>query len=165
MRELQVKALLMDQENKAPFVLLQDLESKKVMPIWIGAYEAMAISYELQGKNFSRPLTHDLLNTLLFELGNGLEKVVINDLKDRTYYATLFVKEKESGRILEIDSRPSDSITLALKANAPIYISEKVFEMAAIRPQEDKEEKDREEFQKFLEELDIKDFKKFSSGD
>ncbi len=160
-----MKALLMDQENKAPFVLLQDLKSKKVMPIWIGAYEAMAISYELQGKEFDRPLTHDLLNTLLHELGNGLERVVINDLRDRTYYASLFVKDKDSQQILEIDARPSDSITLALKANAPIYISDKIFEVAAIQSQEDKEKEEKEEFQRFLEELDLKDFKEFSPGD
>lgn len=165
MRELQIKALLMDKENKAPFVLLQDRESRKVMPIWIGVYEAMAISYELQGRDFSRPLTHDLLNTLLDELADGLEKVVINDLRDRTYYASLFVKKKGSDEVLEIDARPSDSITMALKANAPIYISDKIFDIAAIQSDENMEKEEREEFQRFVEELDIKDFKKFSPED
>lgn len=164
MKELRVKALLMDRENQAPFILLQERKSKKVMPIWIGAYEAMAISYELQGKDFSRPLTHDLLTTLLSELGGGLEKVVITNLKDRTYYASLFIRAKGSEQILEIDARPSDSITLALKANAPIYISDKIFKAQAIQPVEHEEKKDRKEFQRFIDELDIKDFKKFSPG-
>lgn len=113
--------------RRVPFVLLSDEDHKRVLPIWIGAFEANAIASELQGKVFPRPLTHDLLRDLIAEFGFELTEVSITHLEDSTYYALLHLRGP--GRNLEMDCRPSDAIALALRTGAPIFVAEEVLEV------------------------------------
>jgi len=161
MREVEIKALLVDPYQNTPVILLKDQKSEKVVPVWIGNPEATAIAIALQEKPFPRPLTHDLLQTMLDTLGGELDMVVIDNIQDATYYATLFVRDR-NGDVHEIDARPSDSIALALRAESPIYISEEVFAASAIDMPISEDEEEREEFRVFVEkEMNLADFKKF----
>ena len=105
-------------------VVLEDVGKTRLVPIWIGVNEGNAIALEIQGEKFPRPLTHDLLVNIIKALDGTIEKVVISDLKDNSYYALIYIKWQ--GRTLEIDARPSDSLALAVRAHCPIYIDEKV---------------------------------------
>lgn len=162
MREAIVKALLLDPVHNTPVILLKDQDSDMVMPVWIGSPEATAIAMELQQKDFPRPLTHDLLKGVILSLDASLKKVIIDEIHDGTYYATLFIQGSD-GVIQEIDARPSDSVALALRMGCPIYIAEEVFETSAIEmPIAEDEEISKEEFQDFIEkEMNLSDFKKF----
>ncbi len=162
MREVEVKALLVDPYQNTPVVLLRDLSSDKVVPVWIGNAEATAIAIALQEKEFSRPLTHDLLQTMVQTLGGELDMVVIDNIQDATYYATIFLRDA-GGNVYEVDARPSDSIAVALRMSTPMYISEEVFAVSAIdMPDTTEMPKDREQFRVFVEnEMNLSDFKKY----
>lgn len=161
MREVEIKALLVDPVHNSPVILLKDHDSDMVVPVWIGSPEATAIAIELQSKSFPRPLTHDLLKEVIKVLGGKLDKVVIDSIQDGTYYATLHIRDKD-GNIQEMDARPSDSVALALRANSPIYIADEVFEASAIELPLSEEDQEREEFQEFVEEeMNLAEFKKF----
>ena len=131
MREAEIKALLVDPYNSAPVILLKDRNSTKAMPIWIGEAEAMSIALGLQSGRFPRPLSHDLMKKIIDDLGASVERVEISGLKDGTYYASIFLQNR-SGKTVEIDARPSDSLALALRMGSPIYIADEVFEASAI---------------------------------
>ena len=105
-------------------VVLEDLEKTRLVPIWIGMNEGNAIALELQGEKFPRPLTHDLIVMLLSTLGAAVEKVVVSDLKENSYYALIYLKSHE--KVLTIDARPSDSLAIAVRIHCPVYIDEKV---------------------------------------
>jgi len=105
-------------------VVLEDDEKTRLVPIWIGVNEGNAIALEMQGEKFPRPLTHDLMVNMLSILNAKIEKVVINDLKENSYYAIIFIQQ--NGRTIELDARPSDSLALAVRLHCPIYIDEKV---------------------------------------
>jgi hypothetical protein len=165
MREVEVKALLMDPIQNSPVLLLKDPRTEKVVPVWIGQPEATAIAMQLQHKEFPRPLTHDLVRSILQSLNGHLDKVVIDSLQDSTYYATLFVRDKE-GQVHEVDARPSDSIAIALRAGSPIYVEDGVFEAAAIDLPDAEDgvpdAADRQKFQSFVDqEMNFSDFKRF----
>lgn len=119
MIELEVASLGMDKASNTPVVILKEVDGERVLPIWIGPGEASAIAMELAGIKFSRPLTHDLLNTVVRSLGSELVRVLITRVVDNTYYASLMFKR--NGEVITIDSRPSDSVALALRASAPIF--------------------------------------------
>ena len=156
MKEAEVKALLVDPMNNSPVILLKDRNSTKAMPIWIGEAEAMSIALELQGQSFPRPLSHDLMKRLHEALGGTLERVVISNLKEGTFYATLYVRTP-TGELKEIDARPSDSVALALRTRSPIYIADEVFEQSAIESPFAEEEK----FHEFVDrELRLSEFRK-----
>ncbi len=105
-------------------VVLQDVKKTRLVPIWIGMSEGNAIALEMQGEKFPRPLTHDLMAGILQETGIAVEKVVVSDLRDNSYYALIYFKH--NGREIIMDARPSDSLALAVRLNCPIYIDEKV---------------------------------------
>ncbi len=105
-------------------VVLEDLEKTRLVPIWIGVSEGNAIALEMQGEKFPRPLTHDLLVNLLKLLGAEVEKIVVTDLKDNSYYALIVIRH--NGKLIEVDARPSDALALAVRLHCPIYIDEKV---------------------------------------
>lgn len=105
-------------------VVLEDLEKTRLVPIWIGISEGNAIALEMQGEKFPRPLTHDLIVNILKDLGAVIEKVVVSDLKENSYYAIIYLKV--GGKTVELDARPSDSLALAVRVNCPIFIDEKV---------------------------------------
>lgn len=127
-----IRVSLMSQDR---VVVLKDQSSDRYLPIWIGPFEAEAIRVELQGVEVTRPLTHDLLKSVIVQLGGEVEQILINDLRNDTFFARLEVKA--GGRTIEIDSRPSDAIALAVRLKVPIFVEESVMEKAAIKPEED----------------------------
>ena len=111
-------------------VVLEDVEKTRLVPIWIGVHEGNAIALELQGEKFPRPLTHDLIVNLLGELSAVVEKVVVSDLKENSYFALIYVKSQ--GKVLAIDARPSDSLAIAVRVHCPIFIDEKVLKKCPV---------------------------------
>jgi len=135
MVEVTIDSIRVSLMNQQRIVLLKDVDGERYLPIWIGPCEADAITVKLQEVEVLRPLTHDLLKTLINELGGTVEQILINDLRDDVYYARIVVVI--NGRRLEIDSRPSDAVALAVRVQAPIYIDEAVMTKAAITPEEE----------------------------
>lgn len=129
-----IRVSLMSQHR---IVILKDAQSDRYLPIWIGPCEADAITVELQEVEVSRPLTHDLLKSVISEMGAEVEQIVINDLRNDVFYARIVVNL--NGRRLEIDSRPSDAIALAVRVRVPIYVEESVMERAANTPEQEVE--------------------------
>ncbi len=119
-----VKGLAIDERSKSPVVILAEIGGDRAVPIWIGPAEASAIAMEIAGKKFQRPLTHDLMVTIIEGLKGKVSRVVIGDLKDNTYFASIFIERK--GEVVSIDARPSDSIALALRTKANILIAERL---------------------------------------
>ena len=126
--QVEVRDVRFDQLSNSPVVILQDADKKKAMPIWVGLFEAQAIALELQGTSPPRPLTHDLMKTILDQVGVTFEKVVVNELKGTTYYAHIHLTS--AGKSLEVDSRPSDAIALALRFHRPIFVTRELFDTA-----------------------------------
>lgn len=120
---VKVKQIVLDQ-SLSPVVLLSDQEETQILPIWVGPFEAQAIALALQGILTPRPLTHDLMRSLCENLGVEVSKVLVQDIRDGTYYAELYLRQGE--KEIVVDARPSDAIALALRTNAPLYITEKV---------------------------------------
>ena len=125
MIEAYVSGLAFDTLSNAPVVLLQERNGKRILPIWIGPNEAGAIALELSGIAYRRPLTHDLLKSILNGFNANLQKIVVSSLQENTFFAKFYIQASEN-EIIEIDARPSDSIAMALKMKAPIYISEEL---------------------------------------
>ena len=130
-----IRVSLMSQHR---VVILKDSESDRYLPIWIGACEADAITIELQGVEVARPFTHDLLKSVISQLGAKIKSVLINDLHNEVFYAQVILEV--NGRRMEVDSRPSDALALAVRAKVPIYVNEAVMDKAAITPEEDMSE-------------------------
>jgi len=131
--QMTVGGLTLDPVTKTPIVILKDTENKLNLPIWIGLLEATAMATEIEGIKMARPMTHDLLKTVLGEVGCSVESIEITDLKENTYYAA--VNLSFSGRQLVIDSRPSDAIALALRTKSPIYVAKAVLEASSVLQQ------------------------------
>ena len=125
MIEVYVSGLAFDTISNSPVVLLKERDGKRLLPIWIGPNEAGIIALELSGMSYKRPLTHDLLKAILKGFNAHLQKVVVSALKENTFYAKFYLIASEN-EIIEIDARPSDSITMALKMKSPIYVSEEL---------------------------------------
>jgi len=138
-------------------VVLKEKDQERYLLILVGSPEAGAIALALQGVTVARPLTHDLLKSAVEELGGRVRRIVVNDLIDNTFYALITVEQ--DGRRVEIDARPSDAIALALRVNAPIYVTEKVMDMAAITPQAESQSSEEEDkldiFRDYINKLDI----------
>ncbi len=122
-----IGGLALDITTNSPVVTLSPENSPKVLPIWIGHYEAWAIGMELSGVKSKRPLTHDLLFSVIKSMGGEIERVCVVDLVEQTFYAKIIIKQGE--KEIEVDARPSDSIALALKAGAPIFVEEELFKL------------------------------------
>lgn len=163
MIEMKVAGLTIDPVTNTPIVILKDREEKRVLPIWIGLFEASAIATELEGINFSRPMTHDLIRDILTNLGIEVLKVEVHDLRNNTFFANIHLLRE--GKTQVIDSRPSDALALALRASAPIYVEERVIEksrsidVGAKITDLEKEKEDK--LKDFLENLDPDDFGKY----
>ena len=125
MLEVYVSGLAFDTLSKAPVVLLKEIDGQRVLPIWIGPNEAAVIALELSGVSSKRPLTHDLLKSVMNGFNAKLQKIVVSSLKENTYFAKFYIRANENS-IIEIDARPSDSVAMALKMIAPIYISDEL---------------------------------------
>ena len=156
--EMKVKSLMMDPVTQMPIVILRDSGGEAVLPIWVGLFEANAIALQLEKVETPRPMTHDLLRAVLNQMDAKVERIVITDLKENTFYATLHVTR--SGERLSIDSRPSDAIALALRTDSPIFVSTEVIEKAKKNDlREEAGESDR--LRKWLEKLDPEDLGKY----
>jgi bifunctional DNase/RNase len=119
--EVKIRALMMDPNSGTPIIILKDVSSETMLPIWVGAYEANAIALEIEKISPQRPMTHDLLRNLIIEMGAHVERVVVTDLRDNTFFAVIEMSTSE-GATLMLDSRPSDAIALALRADCPIFV-------------------------------------------
>ncbi len=155
MIELSLVGVRVELPSNQPIVLLKEAEGERYLPIWIGAVEATAIAFALQGIQTPRPMTHDLLRDILRGTEIHVEHIVINDLVDQTFFAT--IRMLSNGREAEISSRPSDAIALAVRVDAPIYASEDVLDQAGIEIKDD-EETEVEKFREFLDQVTPEDF-------
>lgn len=160
MIEMKVSGLAIDEQSQTPVVLLKELDGKRMLPIWIGPSEASSIAMELTGRKFQRPLTHDLMRTIIDGMGAQVPKVAIVDLREKTYYARMYLERE--GEILTVDARPSDCIALALRTKSPIFVREEL-----LRDQdpalEISSEESMEDLQKQLEDMDPEEFGKLWS--
>jgi len=157
MFEMVVHGVTLDPVSQMPIVVLKSKEEDDViLPIWIGIFEADSILRELQKVEPPRPMTYELMKNLILQMGGVVDKVVINDLKDSTYYAEIHIIQ--GNNLLVIDSRPSDAINLALRFSAPIFVEESVIEKSRVpKPEEDEE---KEKLREWLENIKPEDFEK-----
>jgi bifunctional DNase/RNase len=157
---VQIHSLSLDATTNQPVVILRDPESGKLLPIWIGQNEASAILLKVQGIEPPRPMTHDLLYSVVGELGYVLERVEITRLEESTFYAALVLRGEEHS--IAVDARPSDSLALAVRANAPVFVAEEVMETAGLLPEDTVETVDEdtevEAFREFIENVNPEDF-------
>ena len=123
--EVKIRALMMDPNSGTPIIILKDVQSDTMLPIWVGAYEANAIALEIEKIAPPRPMTHDLLRNLIIQLGVQVERVVVTRLQDNTFFAEIEMRNSD-GNLMRLDSRPSDAIALALRADCPIYVDMEV---------------------------------------
>ena len=156
--EVKINGLAVDQQAKSHVVILKEKDGERVLPIWIGPAEAQAIARELAGQRFQRPLTHDLIALIVEGLKARVSRVVIADLKDNTFFAQLLVDR--DGEVVVVDARPSDSLAVALRCGADIFVNEKLLSEPGEQDEPTPEQK-AQELRNFLENLDPEDFGKY----
>jgi uncharacterized protein len=127
--EVKIGALIMDPNSNTPIVVLKSLDSETILPIWVGAFEANAIALEIEKIVPQRPMTHDLLRNLIIEIGLKVKRIIINDLRENTFYALIDLEDAD-GKPLNLDARPSDAIALALRLDCPIMVEKKVLDIS-----------------------------------
>ena len=157
--EVKINGLAVDAQAKSHVVILKEKDGERVLPIWIGPAEAQAIARELAGQRFPRPLTHDLLANIVEGLKARVTRVVIAELRDNTFFAQLLIDR--DGEAVVVDARPSDSIAVALRCGADIFVNEKLLNEPGEQEEPTPEEK-AQELRKFLEDLDPEDFGKYN---
>ena len=156
--EMTIKGLMVDPITNMPIVILRDKEGQKVLPIWVGIFEANAIALQIENIATPRPMTHDLLRNVIADLHATVQKVVVCDLQENTFYALIYLTL--NGDTVTIDARPSDAIALALRTRAPIFVEEAVIDNAkTLDPSSEKA--DAERLHKWLEDLDPEDLGKY----
>jgi len=149
--EMTIKGLMVDPITNMPIIILRDKDGQRVLPIWVGVFEANAIALQMENVTTQRPMTHDLLKNVISDLKADIEKIVVCDLKENTFYALIYLVV--NGEPVAIDARPSDAIALALRAQAPIFVEDRVIDHAkTVDLAPDKENSER--LQKWLEGLD-----------
>ena len=159
LRPMVIWGLISDSLTKSPIVILKEIDGERTLPIWIGLLEATAIATELEGIKFPRPMTHDLLKSVLEFIDVKVNRVEVCDLKENTYYALIHITHE--GKEITIDARPSDALALSLRMRAPIFVAEEVLDMSKqvdlTADAEDKSEQGKR-WQEILEEMDPEDF-------
>jgi bifunctional DNase/RNase len=153
-----IKGLMVDPITNMPIIILRDKDGQRVLPIWVGVFEANAIALQIENVTTPRPMTHDLLKNVIQDLRGRIEKIVVSDLKENTFYALIYLTV--GGEVMAVDARPSDAIALALRARAPIFVEEKVIDHAKttdLVPEKGQTER----LQKWLESLDPDDLGKY----
>ena len=154
---MSIKGLMLDPVSNSPIVVLKDEQDKFFLPIWVGIFEANAIALQLENISTPRPMTHDLLRNMIGELDAQVTRVVINDLRDSTFFAQ--IRLITGGKTLEVDARPSDAIALALRTEAPIFVAQSVLDQAqTISPDGDDPD---EKLKKWFEQLGPEDLGKY----
>ena len=158
MQEMNIYGVSFDLVGKQPIVLLKTADGNKFLPIWIGHNEAAAILMKLQSQESPRPMTHDLLSEMIDQLGASISRITVTELRENTFYAQITVQQ--DGTEIEVDSRPSDAIALAIRAEAPIFAADRVIEESAIEfeGEDVNEEEIVDEFKKFLDRVTPDEF-------
>lgn len=158
MIEMKVMGIALDTRTGSPIVVLHDKDNRRALPIWIGSAEASAIIRKIENLTVVRPMTHDLIPDIIKKTGFKLDRVEINDVEEETYYAKLFLsKDKET---VEIDSRPSDAIAIAIRVDAPIYVSANVLANGSVSTDSAKDQEEAQEFKQFVQSIKPSDFSK-----
>jgi bifunctional DNase/RNase len=156
--EMKIRGLMMDPVTNMPIVILKDLGSNTVLPIWVGIYEANAIALEIEKVATPRPMTHDLIKSLLLGLNTGVRKVVVNELKEDTFYALIWLER--DGELISVDSRPSDALALALRLDCPIFVEDAVLKSSKLAASVS-DKVNTEELRRLLENLNDEDFGRY----
>lgn len=156
--EMKIRGLTMDPVTQMPIVVLKDVNGNTVLPIWVGIFEANAIALEIEKVSTPRPMTHDLLKTVLMGLDAGIRKIVVSDLKDDTFYAIIWLEK--NGELISVDSRPSDALALALRLDCPIYVDDSVLKNSKMTSTVN-EKVQSEELRKWLENLGDEDLGRY----
>ena len=156
--EMRIRTLMMDPVTQMPIVILRDMSGDTILPIWVGPYEANAIALEIEKVSTARPMTHDLIKTLLNGLDTKVQKIVVNELKDETFYALIWLEK--NGELISVDSRPSDALALALRLDCPIYVDESVLKNSK-QTATVNERVQSEELRKWLENLGDEDLGRY----
>lgn len=157
--QVEIKGLMLDPSSNVPIVILRDIQSQLFLPIWIGVFEANAIALRLEAIDPPRPMTHDLLRSMVDQLGGTVEKIVISDLRESTFFAMIHVRNND--RSLAIDARPSDAIALALRTESPIFVLRSVLDKAQAVDLA-AEASDEEKLKKWLEEISPEELGKYT---
>src|SRR5258707_6700280 len=156
--EMKIRGLTMDPVTNMPIVVLKDVNGGSVLPIWVGVYEANAIALEIEKVSTPRPMTHDLIKTVLLGLNTSLRKVVVSELKDDTFYAVIWLDR--DGDLITVDSRPSDALALALRLDCPIYVDDSVLKTSKMSAAVS-EKGTNEELRRWLENLNDEDLGRY----
>lgn len=150
--------IALDTRTGSPIVVLHDLDNRRALPIWIGSAEASAIIRKIEKLSVTRPMTHDLIVDIVKQTGYSVDRVEINDVEKETYYATIFLTNGE--KEITIDSRPSDAIAVAMRADAPILVTANVLMNGAVSTDSARDEEEAEEFKDFIQSIKPSDFEK-----
>ncbi|PKL80361.1 MAG: hypothetical protein CVV27_00520 [Candidatus Melainabacteria bacterium HGW-Melainabacteria-1] len=161
MIEMKVSGIVLDPQSRSPIVVLRDVPERRALMIWIGPPEANSIMLAIENVPLARPATHDLFVNTLEQLGIGVHSVVVNRMEDNTFYAALRLNNK-AGKQLEVDSRPSDAIAIALRTDSPIFVAEEVMISSSIPINPAQEEQEAKDFKNFIQNLKPSDFTKRS---
>jgi len=156
--EMKIRGLVMDPVTNMPIVILKDTSGDSVLPIWVGIYEANAIALEIEKVTTPRPMTHDLLKNLLLGLETHVQKVVVSELRDDTFYALIWLER--DGQMMSIDSRPSDALALALRVDCPIFVEDEVLKNSR-NAGGSADKLNNEELRKWLENLNDEDMGRY----
>jgi hypothetical protein len=156
--EMKIRGLMMDPGTNMPIVILKDVAGNTVLPIWVGIYEANAIALEIEKVSTPRPMTHDLLKNMLLGLHAGIQKVVVSELKEDTFYALIWVER--GGELISIDSRPSDALALALRLDCPIFVEDTVLKSSKLTAAVS-DKANNEELRRWLEGLNDEDMGRY----
>lgn len=156
--EMKIRGLMMDPVTNMPIVILKDVNGATVLPIWVGVYEANAIALEIEKVSTPRPMTHDLIKSLLLGLDTNVRKVVVNELKDDTFYAVIWLDR--DGDMISVDSRPSDALAIALRLDCPIYVEESVLKSSKVAATVS-DKVNNEELRRWLEGLNDEDLGRY----
>jgi len=158
MREMQIYGVSFDMVGKQPIVLLKTIDDNRFLPIWIGHPEAAAILMKLQGADTPRPMTHDLIVDMLDQVDSKCERISVTEIRDNTFYASITLSV--NGSEVELDSRPSDALALAVRLGVPIFVAEEVIEESSIEFEQGEEDNEQvvEKFKDFLDDISPEDF-------
>lgn len=159
MIEMRVMGIALDTRTGSPIVVLHDKDNRKALPIWIGSAEASAIIRKIENLNVARPMTHDLIMSIIEKTGYELDRAEISTVEKETYFAALILKNEE-GQEIAIDSRPSDAIAVAIRVDAPIFVSPAVLASGSVSTDSAKDQEEEKEFKDFIQSVKPSDFEK-----
>ena len=157
--EMNIKGLMIDPITNMPIIILRDQEGQRILPIWVGVFEANAIALQIENVQTPRPMTHDLLKNIIDDLSAQVERIVVTELKENTFYALIHLRT--SGHSIEVDARPSDAIALALRTRSPIFVEEAVIQNARSVESSRESSMDVTRLQKWLEGLSDDDLGRY----